>query len=46
MVDEARKADHTWVQIAEALSITRQAAQSRFGGGDVDAARASNDQSP
>jgi hypothetical protein len=41
MVDEARKANHTWVQIAEALGVTRQAAQSRFGGSDrVDAARA------
>ena len=41
MVEEARKSDHTWVQIAEALGVTRQAAQSRFGGSDgVDAARA------
>jgi hypothetical protein len=34
MIDEARKADHTWAQIAEALGVTRQAAQARFGGGD------------
>ena len=34
MVEEARKADHTWAQIAEALSVTRQAAQARFGGTD------------
>jgi hypothetical protein len=41
MVDEARKSNHTWVQIAEALGVTRQAAQSRFGGSEgVDAARA------
>jgi hypothetical protein len=41
MVDEARTADHTWAQIAEALGVSRQAAQARFGGGDeVDAARA------
>ena len=33
MVVEARKADHSWAQIAEALGITRQAAQARFGGG-------------
>ena len=38
MVEEARTADHTWAQIAEALGVTRQAAQARFGGGDgVDA---------
>ena len=37
---EARKADHTWAQIAEALGITRQAAQARFGGADgVDSVR-------
>ena len=42
MVEEARKSDHTWAQIAEALGITRQAAQARFGGGDgVDAPSAS-----
>ena len=47
MVDEARKNDHTWAQIAEALGITRQAAQSRFGGGDgVDATRASKRPKP
>jgi hypothetical protein len=41
MVEEARTADHTWVQIAEALGVSRQAAQARFGGvDDVDAARA------
>ena len=32
MVAEARKADHTWAQIAEGIS--RQAAQARFGGND------------
>ena len=32
MVEEARKSNHTWVQIAEALGVTRQAAQARFGG--------------
>jgi hypothetical protein len=41
MVEEARAADHSWAQIAEALGVTRQAAQARFGGSDgVDAARA------
>jgi hypothetical protein len=41
MVEEARTADHTWAQIAEALGVSRQAAQARFGAGDgVDAARA------
>ena len=41
MVEDARKADHTWAQIAEALGVTRQAAQARFGGADgVDAVRA------
>jgi hypothetical protein len=41
MVEEARTADHTWAQIAEALGVSRQAAQARFGGvDDVDAARA------
>jgi hypothetical protein len=40
MVDEARKANHTWAQIAEALGISRQAAQARFGGADgIDAVR-------
>jgi hypothetical protein len=34
MVEEARRADHTWAQIAEALGVSRQAAQARFGGGD------------
>ncbi len=37
MVEEARKADHTWVQIAEALGVTRQAAQARWGADGVDA---------
>ena len=43
MVEEARKANHTWAQVAEALGVSRQAAQARFGGGgDVPrAARAS-----
>jgi hypothetical protein len=45
MVAEARKADHTWAQIAEALGVTRQAAQARFPGADrpasVDAPRRS-----
>jgi hypothetical protein len=41
MVEEARKTNHTWAQIAEALGVSRQAAQARFGGADsVDAARA------
>jgi hypothetical protein len=34
MVAEAREANHTWAQIAEALGISRQAAQARFGGAD------------
>lgn len=34
MVDEARRANHSWAQIAEALGVTRQAAQARFGGAD------------
>jgi hypothetical protein len=34
MVQEARKADHTWAEIAEALGVTRQAAQARFGAAD------------
>ena len=47
MVEEARKSDHTWAQIAEALGITRQAAQSRFGGGDsAGATRASKRSAP
>jgi hypothetical protein len=41
MVEEARKSNHTWAQVAEALGVTRQAAQSRFGGRDaVDVPRA------
>ena len=41
MVEEARTADYSWAQIAEALGVSRQAAQSRFGGGDgVDSGRA------
>ena len=35
MVEEARTADHTWAQIAEALGVSRQAAQARFGGADA-----------
>jgi hypothetical protein len=47
MVEDARTADHTWAQIAEALGVTRQAAQARFGGGDgVDAARATKRSRP
>jgi hypothetical protein len=34
MVEEARMAGHTWAQISEALGVSRQAAQARFGGGD------------
>ena len=34
MVEEARKANHTWAEIAEALGVTRQAAQARFGDAD------------
>ena len=33
MVDEARTSNYSWAQIAEALGVTRQAAQARFGGG-------------
>ena len=40
MVEEARKANHTWAQIAEALGVTRQAAQARFGGDGGGTARA------
>jgi hypothetical protein len=41
MVEEARRSGNTWAQIAEALGVSRQAAQARFGGGDaVDAPRA------
>jgi hypothetical protein len=47
MVEEARKANHSWAQIAEALGVTRQAAQARYGGGDgADAARASKQSEP
>jgi hypothetical protein len=47
MVEEARKNEHTWAEIAEALGVTRQAAQARFGGGDsIDAARASKRSEP
>jgi hypothetical protein len=35
MVEEARSADHSWAQVAEALGVTRQAAQARFGGGNT-----------
>ena len=45
MVEEARRANHTWAQIAEALGVTRQAAQARFGAADgidgVDASKGS-----
>jgi hypothetical protein len=41
IVEEARKANHTWAQVAEALGVSRQAAQARFGGGEgVDLPRA------
>ena len=40
MVEEARKSNHTWAQIAEALGVTRQAAQARFGGDGGGTARA------
>lgn len=47
MVEEARKDNHTWAQIAEALGVTRQAAQARFGGADgVDAVGASKRSKP
>jgi hypothetical protein len=47
MVEEARTANHTWAQIAEALGVTRQAAQARFGVSDrVDAARAPRRSTP
>jgi hypothetical protein len=35
MVEEARKTNHTWAQIAEALGVTRQAAQARFAAADA-----------
>ena len=38
MVVEARKTGSTWAQIAEAVGITRQAAQARFGEGAGDPA--------
>ena len=41
MVAEAREANHTWAQIAEALGVTRQAAQARFGVADGNASRRS-----
>ena len=40
MVVEARQAGHSWSRIAEALGVTRQAAQARFGASDVDAGQA------
>src|SRR4051812_44669116 len=40
MVEEARQAGHSWSRIAEALGVTRQAAQARFGASDVAAGRA------
>jgi hypothetical protein len=47
MVGEARKANHTWAQVAEALGVSRQAAQARFGGGDgADLPRAGEPQKP
>ena len=47
MVEEARRADHSWAQIAEALGVTRQAAQARFGGDDgVGAGRSSKPPEP
>ena len=47
MVEEARKANHSWAQIAEALGVTRQAAQARYGGGDgADVARPSKQSEP
>ena len=47
MVEEARKANHSWAQIAEALGVTRQASQARYGGGDgADAARATEQSEP
>ena len=47
MVEEARKANHTWAQVAEALGVSRQAAQARYGGGDgVDVARAARPSKP
>jgi len=47
MVEEARKSNHTWAQIAEALGVSRQAAQARFGGADgVAAVRASKRSKP
>ena len=45
IVEEARNANHTWAQIAEALGITRQAAQARFGGGEGGDARRSSKRS-
>jgi hypothetical protein len=47
MVAEARQADHTWAEIAEALGVTRQAAQARFGGGEgAEASRSSKRSAP
>jgi hypothetical protein len=47
MVEEARMANHSWAQIAEALGVTRQAAQARFGAADgVDARGASKRPKP
>jgi hypothetical protein len=47
MVEEARTANHSWAQIAEALGVTRQAAQARFGAVDgVDAGGASKQPKP
>ena len=46
MVEEARKADHTWAQVAEALGVSRQAAQARFRGDDVGTVRSSKRSEP
>jgi len=47
MIEEARKANCTWAQIAEALGVTRQAAQARFGRVDgVDGDRAARRSKP
>lgn len=36
LVQEARRAGHTWQEIGQVLRITRQAAQQRFGGTSMD----------
>ena len=45
MVEDAREANHTWAQIAEALGVTRQAAQARFPGTDGGDARGASKRS-